>query len=67
LKLADFDFSVDLKRRKNKKLSTQVGTPGFMAPEIVNGERFIGPFADIFSAGVVLFNMATSKIPFEEA
>jgi eukaryotic-like serine/threonine-protein kinase len=41
-----------------------VGTLGYMSPEQMTG-RDVGPQGDIFSAGVVLFQMATGVRPFE--
>ncbi|WP_437529648.1 protein kinase [Sorangium sp. So ce726] len=38
-----------------------VGTPGYMAPEQARGERDLGPSADIFSLGCVLFECLTGK------
>ncbi len=40
------------------------GTPGYIAPEQVRGER-VQPQADLFSLGCVLFEMSTGKRPFE--
>jgi len=39
------------------------GTPGYMSPEQVLG-RPIGPSSDVFSLGVVLFQMLAGKRPF---
>ncbi|MGX1884416.1 protein kinase domain-containing protein [Streptomyces sp. NPDC055287] len=43
-----------------------VGSPGFMAPEQVRGER-IGPACDIFCLGSVLAYAATGRLPFGTA
>lgn len=39
------------------------GTPEYMAPEQVRGER-VGPAADLYALGIVLFEMATATLPF---
>ena len=43
---------------------TMTGTPSYMSPESVNG-LVSGPPADVFALGVVLYEMATGRRPFE--
>lgn len=38
-----------------------------MAPEIAMGERYSGPAADIFAAGISLFMMIFRRVPFNQA
>ncbi len=41
-----------------------VGTPAYMPPEQINGQH-LTPAADIYSLGVVLYELLTGKLPFE--
>jgi eukaryotic-like serine/threonine-protein kinase len=58
VKVADFGIA----RLSGDSTMTQVGqvigTPGYMSPEQVNGEA-VGPASDIFSAGVLLYELLT--------
>lgn len=54
LKMADFGLA-DL--FVGNKLTLQCGTPGFMAPEILNLNQPYDESIDIFSLGVTLFTM----------
>lgn len=40
------------------------GTPGYLAPEILEGQR-AGPAADLYGLGAVLYVAATGRAPFE--
>ena len=44
---------------------TKLGTPYYLAPEICEGKAYSYP-ADIWMAGVVLYELITLKKPFEE-
>jgi len=47
------------------KTATTLGTPGYMPPEQVLGERS-GPQADLYSLGCLAFLLLTGRLPFEE-
>ncbi|XP_077987532.1 testis-specific serine/threonine-protein kinase 3-like [Glandiceps talaboti] len=65
LKLADFGMAVDVKKSERIKLHTSDGgTLGYLAPEILDGKPYDPRQADIWSLGVVLFYMVTGSYPF---
>jgi Tol biopolymer transport system component len=45
-------------------LDTALGTPRYMSPEQLRGDALTGA-ADVFSLGIVLYELATGKHPFE--
>lgn len=61
LKLADFGTAEIV--GKNTLLYATVGSPGYMAPEVLNGSGYSKP-ADIFSLGVILYILLGGLPPF---
>lgn len=62
-KIADFGLAGVIKAGQG--LQGGVGTPHYSAPEVLEKKRY-GPKVDIFSYGVILWEMATRKIPYRD-
>jgi len=66
VKLMDFGISRILKQEStNKKKGVVVGTPAYMSPEQAAGAASVDQKSDIFSLGVVLYELLAGKKPFE--
>ncbi len=66
LKVLDFGIArLTSGARKLTRTGSVIGTPGYMAPELVRGARDIKPSADVFSLGCVMFQCLTGRAVFE--
>src|SRR5580658_5991923 len=65
IKLIDFGIAGNegSRRLTFAKLSNVMGTPDYISPEQVKGKRGDGR-SDIYSVGVMLYEMLTGKVPF---
>jgi serine/threonine-protein kinase len=63
VKLADFGIVLVSGSADLTTTGQVIGTPSFMSPEQIKGQQ-IGPPSDIFSLGVVLYEMVTGVKPF---
>tara|TARA_B110000238_G_scaffold13244_1_gene12938 strand:- start:6109 stop:8004 length:1896 start_codon:yes stop_codon:yes gene_type:complete len=67
IKVLDFGIAKEISTESGlTKTGVQVGTPMYMSPEQVNGEK-IDKLTDIYSLGITLFYMASGKPPYENS
>ena len=62
IKIGDFGISKILSKN-HKKTKTHIGTPNYMAPEVIESEKYDFN-VDIWSLGVTFFELITFKAPF---
>jgi serine/threonine protein kinase len=62
--LVDFGLVADVEPRENWEEARAVGTTTYMAPEQAAALR-VGPAADWYSVGVVLYQVLTGRVPFD--
>jgi eukaryotic-like serine/threonine-protein kinase len=65
LKITDFGLAKELSTEASlTPTGLTVGTPHYMAPEQAQGDHAIGPAADIYALGSILYEMLTGRTPF---
>ncbi|XP_058728493.1 serine/threonine-protein kinase SAPK1-like [Vicia villosa] len=64
LKICDFGFSKSAILHSQPK--STVGTPAYIAPEILSRKEYDGKMADVWSCGVTLYVMLVGSYPFED-
>ncbi|GBG29706.1 Protein kinase, putative [Hondaea fermentalgiana] len=63
IKIADFGFAKQYDTSSDDALSTSCGTPGYVAPEILNGQKY-GKEVDMWSFGVIIYILLCGYPPF---
>uniref|UniRef100_A0A1J3G3C9 non-specific serine/threonine protein kinase n=2 Tax=Noccaea caerulescens TaxID=107243 RepID=A0A1J3G3C9_NOCCA len=64
VKICDFGYSKSGVLHSQPK--TTVGTPAYIAPEVLSKKEYDGKIADVWSCGVTLYVMLVGAYPFED-
>ncbi|WCJ31928.1 Serine/threonine-protein kinase SAPK2 [Euphorbia peplus] len=64
LKICDFGYSKSSVLHSQPK--STVGTPAYIAPEVLSRKEYDGKIADVWSCGVTLYVMLIGAYPFED-
>ncbi|KAJ1286424.1 hypothetical protein BS78_03G350500 [Paspalum vaginatum] len=64
LKICDFGYSKSSLLHSRPK--SAVGTPAYIAPEVLSRREYDGKLADVWSCGVTLYVMLVGAYPFED-
>jgi len=63
-RIMDFGIARSLKAKGITGAGVMVGTPEYMSPEQVESKE-VGQQSDIYTLGVILYEMVTGRVPFE--
>jgi WD40 repeat protein len=67
-KVADFGLAKRLDESGATQSGAILGTPGYVAPEQASGNsKAVGPAADVYALGAILYEMLTGRPPFQAA
>jgi WD40 repeat protein len=66
-KITDFGLAKKLDEDGATRTGSVMGTPSYMSPEQAGGDKHIGPPADIYALGAILYECLSGRPPFRAA
>lgn len=69
VKITDFGFcnTFTNSRAEERELTTTCGTPNYIAPEMTLFQSYNGRAVDVWSCGVMLYQLVSGMLPFEDS
>jgi serine/threonine protein kinase len=64
-KIADFGLARQIDEEGHTATGVVLGTPSYMAPEQAAGAKDVGPAADVYALGAILYECLTGRPPFK--
>jgi TPR repeat protein len=65
VRVTDFGISLAHDQERLTQTGQLIGTIHYLSPEQAKGEREVGPPADVWALGVILYQAMTGSLPFE--
>jgi WD40 repeat protein len=66
-KITDFGLAKKLDQSGQTQTGVILGTPSYMAPEQAEGKKQVGPAADVYALGAILYECLIGRPPFKAA
>lgn len=64
IKITDFGIAKQIQSQTTHLTTSIIGSPSYMSPEQAKGEKNIDQRSDIFSVGIILYQLCTNQLPF---
>jgi serine/threonine protein kinase len=65
VKLLDFGLARDTRQKSGTETGIALGTPYYMSPEQATRPKHVGPASDIWSMGVMMYEVLSGQMPFD--